>query len=234
MSRGLISVYDTLGRPQSRVAGLLDRTRRAVDDVRIREHLRRTESALRDADRDLPPERRRRRERHLDRLAAYRERGAFPRNRRRPPRTPLFVGDDGTPCAMAHLLLEDGREDLVGTVMDEEPTARIGALPGDHPLIGWVEANGLTRAEAARIQPTYPGGVQFATTCGPLPCWLAAALASVVGLAAAGTVEYVGYRLAGDAFPENALKRRATLAYLTVLALFVAPLVSLVVFALFP
>ena len=219
---------------RSRVGRALNRLRRTVDDVRVREHLRRTESALRDAGHELPPEQRRRRERHLDRLAAYRERGEFPTNRRHAGRTPLFVGDDGTPCAMAYLLLEDGREDLVAAVMAAEPTARIEELPDDHPVVEWVEANGLTRAEAARIQPAYPEGVQFATTCGPLPCWLAGAFASAVGLAAAGTLEYVGYRLAGDAFPDNALKRRATLSYLTVLALFVAPLVALVVFALFP
>ena len=227
-------MHETLERSPSRPAGRLDRLRRAVDDARICEHLRRAESALRSADHDLPPERRRRRERHLDRLAAYRERGEFPTNRHHAGRTPLFVGDDGTPCAMAHLVRKDGREDLVAAVMAEDPTARIEELPDDHPVVEWVEANGLTREEAARIQPAYPGGVQFATTCGPLPCWLAGAFASAVGLAAAGTLEYVGYRLAGDAFPDNALKRRATLSYLTVLALFVAPLVALVVFALFP
>jgi hypothetical protein len=135
---------------------------------------------------------------------------------------------------MAHLLGADGREDLVEEVMAEEPSVRIEDLPADHPVVEWIEANGLTRQEAARIQPTYPGGVQFATTCGPLPCWLAGAVASLVGLAAAGAIEYVGYRLVEDAFPDNALKRRATLSYLTVMALFVAPLVALVVFALFP
>ena len=227
-------MHETFERSPSRPAGRLDRLRRAVDDARICEHLRRAESALRSADHDLPAEKRRRRERHLDRLAAYRERGEFPTNRTEAERVPLFVGDDGTPCAMAHLIRKDGREDLIEAVMAEDPTARIEELPDDHPVVEWVEANGLTRAEAARIQPAYPEGVQFATTCGPLPCWLAGAFASAVGLAAAGTLEYVGYRLADDVFPDNALKRRATLAYLTVLALFVAPLVALVVFALFP
>ena len=151
-----------------------------------------------------------------------------------PDRVPLFVGDDGTPCAMAHLLGEDGRRDLVADVMAEEPTVRIEDLADDHPVVEWIEATGLTRQEAARIQPTYPGGVQFATTCGPVPCWVAGAVASVVGLAAPGAIEYVGYRLVDGAFPDNALKRRATLSCLTVLALFVAPLVALVVFALFP
>ena len=228
------TIHETFERSSSRPADRLDRLRRAVDDVRVRAHLRRAESALRSADHDLSPERRRRRERHLDRLAAYRERGEFPTNWTKAERVPLFVGDDGTPCAMAHLLGADGREDLVTAVLAEEPTVRIEDLPDDHPVDEWVEANGLTREEAARIQPTYPGGVQFATTCGPVPCWVAGAVASVVGLAAAGAIEYVGYRLVDDAFPDNALKRRATLSYLTVLSLFVAPLVALVVFALFP
>ena len=217
------------------LVGLLEGWRRRLARFRIREHLRRTESALRDAEQaGLTGTERGRRERHLDRLADYREDGEFPRNRERSARLPVFVGDDGTPCAMAHLLGEDGREDLVTAVMAEEPTVRIEDLPDDHPVVEWVEANGLTREEAARIQPAYPSGVQFATTCGPVPCWVAGALASVVGLAAAGAIEYVGYRLVDDAFPDNALKRRATLSYLTVLALFVAPLVALVVFALFP
>ena len=228
-------MHETSERSSSRPADRLERLRRAVDSVRVREHLRRAERALRDASHpELTTTERRRRERHLDRLAAYRARGEIPVNRTEPKRVPLFVGDDGTPCAMAHLLGEDGREDLVTAVMAEEPTARIEDLPDDHPVVEWVEANGLTREEAARIQPTYPGGVQFATTCGPVPCWVAGTLASVVGLAAAGAIEYVGYRLVDDAFPDNALKRRATLSYLTVLALFVAPLVALVVFALFP
>jgi len=223
-----------VGRPVS-PRGSLRRVRHGLERFRIREHLRRTETALRDASHDtLTPRQRRRRTRHLDRLAAYRERGEFPTNRTEPGRTPLFIGDDGTPCAMAHLLFEDGRDEVVETVMAEEPTARIEEVPDDHPVVEWAEENGLTRDEAARIQPAYPEGVQFATTCGPVPCWLAGAVASVVGVAAAGTLEYVGYRLTGDAFPDNALKRRATLAYLTVLALFTAPLVALVVFALFP
>lgn len=217
------------------VAGHLDDTRRRLDDVRVREHLRRTETALRATDTGgLDEDRRRRRERALDRLAAYRERGEFPRNRSVADRVPLFVGDDGTPCAVAHLLLEDGRDDLVAAVMAEDPTVALEDLPDDHPVVAWVEANGLTRGEAARIQPTYPDGVQFATTCGPVPCWLAGAVAAAVGAGAFAAVEYVGYRVAAETFPDNALKRRGLVGYLTVLNLFLAPLLALLLFALFP
>lgn len=213
----------------------LDALRRRLDDVRIREHLRRTEAALREVDHDhLTPEQRRRRGVALDHLAAYRERGAFPTNRTEPRRTPLFVGDDGTRCAMAHLLAEDGRDDLVADVLSNDPTVAIEALPPEHPVLEWTEANGLTREEAARIQPAYPDGVQFATTCGSVPCWVAGALATVVGTGVFAASEYVGYRVAADLFPENALKRRGLLGYLTVLNLFLAPFLALLLFALFP
>lgn len=172
--------------------------------------------------------------RHLDRLTEYRERGEFPTNRSVPERTPLFVGDDGTPCAMAHLLIEDGRGDLVEAVMDDDPTIRIEDLPAGHPIVGWLEENGLTRAEAARVQPTYPEGVQFATTCGPVSCWLAGALVTTIGTGVAAASEWVGYRLVSGLFPDNALKRRSLLAYVTAMNLLLAPLVSLVLFALFP
>jgi hypothetical protein len=222
-------------RPPAPSVDAVNRLRRRIDAVRIREHLRRTEAALRDAEHDhLTNTQRRRRQRHLYRLAAYRRRGEFPTNRTETERTPLFVGSDGTPCAVAYLLLEAGREDLVESVQAADPTVRIEELPDEHPVVEWLEENGLTKAEAARIQPTYPEGVQFATTCGPVPCWLAGAFVTLVGSAVFAASEYVGYRLASEAFPDNALKRRGVLGYVTVLNLFLAPLLALVLFALFP
>jgi hypothetical protein len=143
------------------------------------------------------------------------------------------VGADGTPCAVAHLLREDGREDLVGRIAGRDNTVRIESLD-DGPLLDWLEENGLTQAEAARIQPSYPESVHLATTCGPVACWLAGALASVVGLAAFAVAEYAGYRVVGNLFPDNALKRRGALGYLTVMNLFLAPLLATLVYALFP
>lgn len=213
----------------------LGRLQRRIDDWRVREHLRRTERALRDADTsDLSTEQRARRERHLDRLHEYRERGQFPQNHHHDGRTPVFVDDSGTHCAVGHLLREDGRTDLVRAVRERDNTLRVETLPDDDPVIEWGAANGFTRAELARIQPSYPETVEFATTCGPVPCWLAGALASVLGVAAAGTAEWVGYRLCGEWFPENALKRRGALAYLTALNLLLAPTLALLVYALFP
>lgn len=227
----------------NRIADRLDATRRRIDDVRIREHLRRTERDLRAAEYDhLSAAQRRRRERQLDRLREYRRAGDFPRNERTGERSPVFVGSEGTHCALGHLLAEDGRDDLVEEVMDADPLVyvedlgdgalRDGAL--DRELLAWVESKGLTHEEAARIQPGYSHAVRFATTCGPVPCWLAGAFASLVGLGVLAASEYVGYRLVGDLFPDNALKRRGALGYVTLMNVFLGALVAALTYALFP
>lgn len=218
-------------RPGGPRYGRLDALRTRLDDWRVREHLRRTERALRAAATD---ERADARPRHLDRLREYRERGEFPRNRHARERSPVFVDDSGTHCAVGYLLHEDGRADLVREVVERENTVRVEDLPDDDPVLDWAEANGLSREDLARIQPSYGPAVRFATTCGPVSCAIAAVLASVAGLVVAGALEWVGYRLCGRWFPDNALKRRSAVAYLTVLNLLLAPLLATLVYALFP
>lgn len=210
------------------------RWRRAIDRVRIREHLRRAERELRDADvGHLDGDRRRARERQLDRLRSYRRGGSFPRNGEAAERTPCFVGADGVPCALGALLLADGRSDLVADVAARDNAVRIEDCD-DERILDWLEENGLTRAEAARIQPSYDVGVHLATDCGRVACSTAGLIAAVVGGAAFAGLEAVGYRLVSDAFPGNVLKRRALLGYATVANLLLAPLAAALVYALFP
>jgi len=221
------------GRRPRRLVGALSLLRRRIEEVRIRAHLRRGERALRDTDPGLAPEHAARRERTLDRLHEYQERGRFPTNRRRAERVPCFVGANGEPCAMAALLEADGRSDLVDEVMATDPTLRFEDLE-EGPLAEWVERQGLTVDEAARVQPTYPEVVEFATDCGPVSCTVARLLVSVLAVAFFAAVEVVGYRYASGLFPDNALKRRAAFAYLTVLTALLAPALGLAVYALFP
>ena len=198
---------------------------------------------MRAADTDhLDPDRRRRREAALDALRAYRERGAVPTNEGTDERTPQFVGANGVPCAVAALALADGRSALVERVAARENGVRLetvgesrnGRGELDGPLLDWLDGTGLTRAEAARIQPAYPSEVLFATDCGPVSCALARALASTVAIGAFAASEVVGYRLVSGLFPENPFKRRGTLAYLTVMNCLLAPLVGVCLYALFP
>ena len=221
------------GRRPRRLVGALSLLRRRIEEVRIRAHLRRGERALRDTDPGLAPEHAARRERTLDRLHEYQERGRFPTNRRSAERVPCFVGANGEPCAMAALLEADGRSDLVDEVMATDPTLRFEDLE-EGPLTEWVERQGLTVDEAARVQPTYPEVVEFATDCGPVPCTVARLLVSVLAVAFFAVAEVVGYRYASGLFPDNALKRQAAFAYLTVLTALLAPALGLAVYALFP
>lgn len=229
--------------PEVGLVDRVDRFRVALDDLRVREHLRRVETDLRAADTDhLSPTLRIRRRRQLDRLRDYWQRGWFPRNRAVPRRAPCFVGADGTDCAVGHMIRQDGRGDLADRIADADLTVSIDGLAADtghdaawpDELSTWLDRNGFTLAEAARIQPTYGEAVDFATTCGPISCRVAGVLSGLVATAVCAGFEYAGYRLAGQLFPENVLKRRVALAYFTVLTLLALPLLALVGYALFP
>lgn len=224
-----------------RLGRSIDRLRVRIEEFRVREHLRRTERSLRAKDVSHLSERElRSRRRHLDRLRAYWQRGAFPRNPT-DGRTPYFVGADGTDCAVGNLLRKDGRGELTDRIAAEEPCLRVEAVDADAPagshdaaLAGWVEDSGLTRREVERIQPAYTVPVEFATTCGPVSCQVAAAFSGLVAASTAAGAEYLAYRFVGDCYPEKPTKRRVGLAYLTVLVLVALPLVALLVYALFP
>jgi hypothetical protein len=102
------------------------------------------------------------RARALDRLHAYAARGVFPRNWHFPGAfVPSFVDDrTGTRCGMAYLIEESGSSGFVARIAATNNNASILDLRDDAELLSWLERNGLTLEEAARIQPTY---------CGPVP-----------------------------------------------------------------
>jgi hypothetical protein len=103
----------------------------------------------------LDAEQRDKRAQHVARLAKYAAGGVFPHNHDRAERTPFFIDRHGTRCAMAYLIEQSGRGDLVARIAREDNEAYIAELAGDPELIAWLGENGLTAAEAARIQPAY-------------------------------------------------------------------------------
>lgn len=56
---------------------------------------------------------------------------------------------------MAYLIEQSGHGGLVARIATTHNTARIGDLKDDAELVAWLHRNGLTVAEAARIQPAY-------------------------------------------------------------------------------
>jgi hypothetical protein len=95
----------------------------------------------------------------VETLREYRDRGAFPQNYDFPDRlVPYFVDrKTGVRCAMAHLIESTGRADIVGRVRSANNNVWVAELAGDTAFTAWLDASGLTLAEAARIQPAYGG-----------------------------------------------------------------------------
>jgi hypothetical protein len=138
---------------------LLTRAPQPDDDrMRIQAHLRQVTAELRAADVSaLSAAQHTARIQNIERLSAYADAGVFPHNHDFRQRTPYFRDAHGTLCAMAYLIEQSGSKQLVDRVARRNNNAFIRELASDAELVGWLEANGLTAQEAARIQPTYGG-----------------------------------------------------------------------------
>src|SRR5947199_2168999 len=130
---------------------------RAAETGRIRRHLATVEADLRIKDVSaLTPAQRQARAKNLEVLHAYWVRGVFPVNTDFPgQRVPYFVDRHGTRCAMAYLIEQSGRGDIVRRIAMTENNAYVRDLKDDAQLGAWLRENGLTAAAAARIQPAY-------------------------------------------------------------------------------
>lgn len=127
--------------------------------ARIRQHLAGAEDLLSERDLSaLTDDQRRAREARVADLKVYRARGVFPHNHQRlNESTPVFIDEHGTPCAMAFLIQQSGAELLARRIADTRNLARIHDLANDAELVAWLDENGITPEEAARIQPAYGG-----------------------------------------------------------------------------
>ena len=124
--------------------------------ARIRAHFDSVLTELRDRDvSSLTAGQRANRQSLMVTLAAYRDRDVFPHNYDFTNATPYFIDrKTGTLCAVAHLLESTGRRDIVDRVARMN-NVWVAELKGDTALAAWLDRNGLTLAEAARIQVPY-------------------------------------------------------------------------------
>ena len=146
------------GSARTSTVGVPEGAERAVEVRRIRVHFdsvlleleARDVAALSAAQRDN-------RSALMATLRAYRDRGVFPHNYDFPGEAvPYFIDrKTGTLCAVAHLLASTGRRDIVDRVARADNNVRVAQLAGDTAFTAWLDANGLTLAEAARIQVPY-------------------------------------------------------------------------------
>jgi hypothetical protein len=132
-----------------------------LEQVRLRAHFRQVIAELRARDvSELAAPERAMRDQLIVELARYARRGVFPRNVDfATRRMPYFVDASGTRCAMAHLIDATGERAYVDRVRDARNNGYVRELANDArlrvPLVAWLQAAGLTAAEAARIQPAY-------------------------------------------------------------------------------
>jgi hypothetical protein len=91
------------------------------------------------------------RDQQLQRLEAYASAGQFPHNYTTAPSLHMFRDDAGRLCAVANLLHQDGRDDLVDATVRDRNDFEIADAHGG-PMLDWVLASGLTQEELARIQ----------------------------------------------------------------------------------
>lgn len=128
-----------------------------ADALRITAHLRTVEVELLAADiSGLSPDQLGARARNIAVLREYRTAGVYPHNHDYPDgRRPYFRDEHGTLCAMAFLIWRSGERELVERVAQTNNNAYIRDLAADPALVAWLDRNGLSVAEAARIQPTY-------------------------------------------------------------------------------
>jgi hypothetical protein len=91
-------------------------------------------------------------------LATYRDRARFPKNYDFDAPTPYFVDrQTGVLCAVAHLMEFTGRRDIVDRVAAANNNVWVPQLRGDREFEAWLGQQGITLAEAARIQVPYMG-----------------------------------------------------------------------------
>ena len=98
------------------------------------------------------------RERTLARLGAYAKAGRFPRNPGGIRSIPIFVDEQGTRCAVGHLLARGGYGALVAEVSRTRNNAYVRELVPMPGVLPALDDLAITPREAARIQPTYTPG----------------------------------------------------------------------------
>jgi len=139
----------------------------ASEQARLRAHFDSAERGLRARDvAGLTPAQQAARARLMDNLHHYWVRGIFPRNTDFPGRyMPTFIDYWGKRCGVAYLMEQSGDEDMVLRIAATENNARVPELRDDPAVRRWLDANGITLAEATRIQPAYGCGTIHGGPC---------------------------------------------------------------------
>jgi hypothetical protein len=91
----------------------------------------------------------------IERLGEYASRGEFPHNYAKAPSAHIFRDDAGRLCAVANLVHQDGRDDLVDATVRARNDLAVADVH-DGPMLEWILGSGLTQEELVRVQLPAP------------------------------------------------------------------------------
>jgi hypothetical protein len=173
-----------------------------LENFRIKNHLRIVEKELRQTNVDhLSIELQEERRKNINHLNKYWTRGIYPKNVDFSFKmVPYFKDALNTPCAMAYLIEQSGRQDLVDFVAKNNNHVYIKDLQ-DGPVIKWINKSGLTKKEAARVQPTYAHSTSILL-------WIAVSIVFIV-------LEWVSYKNSQWICSENVKRKIVAFLYFT-------------------
>ncbi|MDZ4847172.1 MAG: hypothetical protein SH857_16690 [Chitinophagales bacterium] len=132
----------------------------STDDVLIQFHLNQVETRLREANiTHLSTAQKMNRGLCLNHLHEYWLTGRFPNNTHHTTRTPYFIDDCGTVCAVGYLLVKTGHQDFANRISEENNYFYVRQM--NYPeLLAWAAEYGFSTDELALIQmpymPSYP------------------------------------------------------------------------------
>ena len=91
---------------------------------------------------------------NLQRIKEYANRKIFPVNDVKKHKTPYFIDNFGTYCAVADVLAFKGEFGIIESVMETDPFARIIEI-NSPKFEKWAASSGLSIKELGEIQPAY-------------------------------------------------------------------------------
>ncbi|MEQ8909669.1 MAG: T9SS type A sorting domain-containing protein [Vicingaceae bacterium] len=90
----------------------------------------------------------------LNELTKYKKRGVFPQNLYHAQRTPYFIDDYGTACAVGYLIIQSGHADFTKTISEKYNYRYLSDMP-QAEIQQWATIHGFTLDELEWIQPSY-------------------------------------------------------------------------------
>jgi hypothetical protein len=97
---------------------------------------------------------------NLKRFEEYRQKRVYPHNTYQPGMLNVWKDQDGHLCAIATLVHDSGRDDLVDAIASDQNFVKLADVTSG-PIADWILTSGLTQEEAVMIQQPSEADVEW-------------------------------------------------------------------------